>query len=79
MRGPGGKVARPVALFVALLAAACTGGCSWLLGIWEDPVAAELPQDGSADVAAEALDARDGAPVDPPDVAEAAVEDAPVE
>lgn len=63
---------------MALLGAA-TGGCSWLLGVSEDPEVYDPGADAGIDVAPDALDARDSALPDLPDVEEAAVDDAPVE
>ena len=59
-------VVAPIAT-IALLAGAM-GGCSWLLGVSEDPVVGDLSIDAAGDAAK-----------DRPDVEEAAVEDAPVE
>ena len=67
---------RSFTLVIALLAAAATGGCSWLLGVSEDPVLADLAIDSSAEAGPDVREARDGAR---PDVEEASVDDAPVD
>lgn len=69
---------RPLTLVAALLAAAA-GGCSWLLGVSEDPVVYELGIDGSGDAEPDRPDARDAAVPDPPDVEDASDLDARIE
>lgn len=71
---------RFVVLAAATLASlAGVGGCSWLLGVSDDPVVADLSTD-AADASPDARLSVDSASLDsPPDVPEAAVDDAPVD
>ncbi len=55
------------ALFVALLFAAASGGCSWLLGVSEDPVVVDLSEIPDAADAADAAQTADAAETGEPD------------
>lgn len=72
-----GRVLVLAAATLASLAGAL--GCSWLLGVSDEPVVAGLSAD-AADASPDAPLTVDSASLDsPPDVPEAAVDDAPVD